>query len=181
MVGQLNELELAQIENHMSLVHAIAIQLTQAANRAEQIIFIVDLKKIKVKTFSNKMLNTALKKVIALATQYFPDLLYKGFIVNAPMSFSQLWSTFESSIPASTLAKIKVIGGPTNSELTSLVLFQSYQYRSHSQHFRRQWEGHGVPKPSVPKKTSLDLIIKSRKKLRTRLKTLRLNCQSSNK
>ena len=121
VAGRLCEQELAQVESHMSLVHGIVLQLTHLANRAEQIILIVDLKKIKVKTFSNKLINTAIKKVIALCTQYFPELLYKGFIVNAPMSFSQFWGTFESLIPPPTLAKFRVIGGATDPEISALV------------------------------------------------------------
>ncbi len=121
MVGQMNEIELAQVENHMSLVHGVALQMTQVGNRCEQIILIIDLKKIKVKTFSNKMITTALKKIIGLSLQYFPEILYKGFIVNAPMSFSQVWGTFESAIPAATLGKFRVIGGPSDPEIVSLV------------------------------------------------------------
>jgi len=121
MIGQMNELELAQVESHMSIVHGAALHLTQLANKADQIILVVDLKKIKVKTFSNKIINAALKKIIGLCVQYFPDFLYKCFIVNAPMSFSQFWGTFESLVPTATHAKIRVIGGPSDPEITSLV------------------------------------------------------------
>ena len=121
MAGQINELELAQIENNMNIVHGLAFQLTQIASRVEQITFIVDLKRIKVKTFSNKMLNTALKKIIGLSQQYFPELLNRAFIVNAPMSFTQVWGTFETLIPASTLAKFRILGGPSDPEITSSV------------------------------------------------------------
>ncbi len=122
MVGRVSEQELAQVESHMSIVHGIALHLTQIANKAEQMVLIVDLKRIKAKTFSNKLVNTALKKIIGLSEQYFPELLYKAFVVNAPMSFSQLWSTYESGIPPATLAKIRVIGGASDPEITALVI-----------------------------------------------------------
>ena len=122
MVGQLSEIELAQVESHMSLVHGVVLHLTQIANKAEQIVLIIDMKKIKVKTFSNKMINTALKKIIGLSLQYFPEFLYKGFIVNAPMSFSQFWDTLSTTIPSSTLSKIRVIGGSSDPEIEHLVL-----------------------------------------------------------
>ncbi len=117
----MSEQEVAQAESHMSLVHGIMLQLSQVANRAEQIVLIIDLKRIKVKTFSNKMINAALKKAIGLGLQYFPGLLAKGFIVNAPMSFSQLWGTYESNIPAETLAKIRVIGGASDPDISVCV------------------------------------------------------------
>ena len=123
-IGKLNELELTQIENHMSIVHGIALQLMQIASRVEQIILIIDLKGIKVKTFSNKIVNNAVKKLIALFTQYFPEVLHKGYIVNAPMAFSQYWSTLEALIPAETRSKFKVTGSATDPGISlSVFLF----------------------------------------------------------
>eukprot|EP01022_Parablepharisma_sp_SALTPOND_P016806 TRINITY_DN2554_c0_g1_i1.p3 TRINITY_DN2554_c0_g1~~TRINITY_DN2554_c0_g1_i1.p3 ORF type:complete len:180 (-),score=10.72 TRINITY_DN2554_c0_g1_i1:979-1518(-) len=179
MVGQMNELELAQVESHMSLVHGIALQLTQIANKAEQAILIVDLKKIRVKTFSNKMVNTALKKIIGLSLQYFPDFLYKGFIVNAPMSFSQVWDSYSTLLPPATLAKIRVIGGPSDPEITSLVLFpQQFLNRYHQQCSQRLWVEAGTLRRNVLRKTSLAME-RSQKKLKER--TTRPSFLSSSK
>ena len=121
MAGHVNEIELFQMENHMTLVHGIMLQLTTIANKNEQMVLIIDLKKIKSKIFSNKMINSALDKIIGLSLQYFPGFLYKGFIVNAPMSFSSLWSKFESRIPVSTREKIRIIGASSDPEISSLV------------------------------------------------------------
>lgn len=120
-MGRLSEQELAQIESHMSIVHGIMLHLTQIANKSEQMTLVIDLKRIKVKTFSNKMVVTALKKIIGLSQQYFPELLHKGFIVNAPMSFSQVWSTYESSMAPETLGKFRVIGGASDPEIVARV------------------------------------------------------------
>jgi hypothetical protein len=111
-------LELQQIETHMSIVHGLAMQLTQIGSRVEQIILIIDLKGIKVKTLSNKIVNSAIKKTIAMITQYFPEMLYKGYIVNAPMAFSQFWSTLGAIIPATTFSKIKVTGSGTDPDIS---------------------------------------------------------------
>jgi len=121
MVGQMNETELNQIENHMNLVHGIALQLAQVASNAEQLILIIDLKKVKSKLYSNKTLNAAIKKAIPLCLKLFPELLYKAFIVNSPMSFSGFWDSISSLLPSNTKSKIKVLGGPSNEEITSLV------------------------------------------------------------
>jgi len=117
MIGKLSELELGQVEDHMSLVHGIALHLTQIADKAEQLVFIVDLKGLKIKALSNKMINTAIKKIISLAIQYFPELLCKGYIVNAPMAFSQYWNNLEPLMPPATYAKFKVTGSPYDSEI----------------------------------------------------------------
>lgn len=121
MVGEVNEVELTQLENHMCLVHGLMLQLVELASRAEQMVLIVDLKKIKPKVLSNKMLITALKKVFALSAQYFPEFLYKGFVVNAPLSFSKLWSTLETQLPSATKDKIRVMGACTHPDILTLV------------------------------------------------------------
>ena len=43
MIGKLSELELGQVEDHMSLVHGIALHLTQIADKAEQLGLVSDL------------------------------------------------------------------------------------------------------------------------------------------
>ena len=121
MVGHINETEITQVENSMDLVHGIILHLAQAASKAEQIILIIDLKKIKPKSFSNKTLSTALKKAISLSLQYFPEFLYKGFIVNAPMSFSTFWDSICALLPETTKKKIRVIGGSSDPEITLMV------------------------------------------------------------
>eukprot|EP00826_Nyctotherus_ovalis_P007480 TRINITY_DN1187_c0_g1_i12.p2 TRINITY_DN1187_c0_g1~~TRINITY_DN1187_c0_g1_i12.p2 ORF type:complete len:121 (+),score=26.27 TRINITY_DN1187_c0_g1_i12:449-811(+) len=117
----MSESELNQVENHMSLVHGIIIQLAQVASTAEQLVLVVDLKKVKTKLFSNKILNTTIRKAIPLCLKYFPELLYKAFIVNAPMSFSGFWDSISSLLPPETKSKVRVLGGSSNEELASLV------------------------------------------------------------
>lgn len=121
MLGGLSEDDLVHLETHLCLVHAAVLQLVVLANRAEQMVLVVDLKGIKVKLLSNKMIFSALKKIISLCLQYFPEFLYKGFIVNVPLSFTKLWNTLEAQLPASTRGKIRVIGGCTHPDIAALV------------------------------------------------------------
>ena len=127
----------------MNIVHGLAMQLTQIGSKVQQIILIIDLKGIKIKTFSNKIVNSSIKKVIAIVTQYFPEILYKGFIVNAPMAFSQYWSTLGSLIPAETLSKFKVTGSSTDAEISLIVFMVHLSYRFLIQFFQNQWVGYG--------------------------------------
>lgn len=122
MVGLINETELNQIENYMNLVYGIILQLVQVASTSEQLILVVDLKKVRAKLFSNKMIINTIKKVIPLCLKYFPELLCKSFIVNSPMSFSGFWDSISSLLPANTKGKVRVIGGGTNEEIISLVI-----------------------------------------------------------
>jgi hypothetical protein len=121
-VGKMKEQELAQIEHYMSIVHGLVLQLSELANTVEQIIVIVDLKGIKLKSLSNKLIIPAIKKVIALSLQYFPEMLFKAFIVNAPMFFQQTWSELEKLMPKPTLDKIRILGSPSDAEINLLVL-----------------------------------------------------------
>lgn len=105
----------------MNIVHGFLLHLVNVANTVEQIIFIIDLKGIKLKTLSNKLLNPALKKTIALCIQYFPEILFKGFIVNTPMFFQQTWNEIEKILPKTTAEKIRVIGKSTDAEINLLV------------------------------------------------------------
>ncbi len=120
-MGKLNETELVQVESHMSIVHAIAIQLTQIAARAEQLVLIIDLKGIKVKVFSNKTINGAIKNLATLCGQYFPEILHKAYIVNAPMAFSQYWDTISLLLPPDVAAKFHVTGSSTDPEIQHYV------------------------------------------------------------
>jgi hypothetical protein len=110
----MDEQELSQIEHYMSLVHGLALQVTEIANRTERLVLVVDLKGLKLKTLNNKMLNAALKRLIPMCSQFFPELLHRGFIVNAPMFFSQLWSTVEKLLSPETRLKLRVIGAPSD-------------------------------------------------------------------
>ena len=120
-VGKIDEQELAQLEHHMALVHALVLQLTLIANGAEQLVLVVDLKGLKMKTMNHKIANAAIRKLIPLCLQYFPNLLYRGFIVNAPMFFQHTWNALTPLLPPATLAKFRVLGGASDHEITALV------------------------------------------------------------
>ena len=120
-VGKLDEQALAQVEHYMALVHALVLDLTQIANHAEQLLLIVDLKGLKLKTLNHKLLLGALKKLIFLAQQYFPHCLYRGYIVNAPMFFQSTWNSLTPLLSPSTLAKFRVLGAPSDPEIAALV------------------------------------------------------------
>lgn len=111
----------------MNITHAIASQLVRIGEEVEQIILVVDLKGLKPKTLTHKILSGALKKIIQCCSQYFPEMLHKAYIVNAPMSFSQVWTTYEPLLPAHTKSKIRIIGSPTDPEITaSVILLKKY-------------------------------------------------------
>lgn len=107
----------------MTIVHGLLAEIAELANKHEQIIFIVDLKGIKLKTLNNKFIGPAIKKIIPLCNQYFPEFLYKGFIVNVPMFFQQTWSELEKLIPKETFGKIRLLGNPTDPEINLLVTY----------------------------------------------------------
>ena len=143
-IGQINEQELSQVEHHMNLVHGLALQLVEIANRTERLVLVVDLKGIKLKTLGNKMLTAALKRLAPMCNQFFPEILHRAYIVNAPMYFSQTWATVEKLLSPGTLAKIRVLGAPTDPEIAALVVYPQTLPRFQKRHFPSQWAAVGI-------------------------------------
>ena len=54
-------------------------------------IAIIDLKGAKLKDLSNKQMVTVYKQAVLEFQRFFQEMLYKAFIVNAPMFFYGLW------------------------------------------------------------------------------------------
>lgn len=88
----------------------------------DQIIAIIDLKGAKLKDCSNKQMVKVYQQAILEFQRFFPEILYKGFIVNAPMFFQGLWEDELSlTIDKSTLQKIEITGAECHNEMIKLI------------------------------------------------------------
>lgn len=87
-----------------------------AGTLIEQSITILDMQ-----GFSMKMMNSRVKNFIKLASSlgqdYYPEVMYKMFIVNAPMLFSGVWTLVKGFIDKKTAAKISILGSKYQKEL----------------------------------------------------------------
>ena len=91
-------------------------------NGVDQIIAIIDLRGAKLKDLSNKQMVQVFKQAILEFQRFFPEILYKAFIVNAPMFFEGLWEDELSvTVDKSTLQKIEITGGEQHPEMAELI------------------------------------------------------------
>jgi hypothetical protein len=65
----------------------------QLNQTVDQLIVIVDLKGIKLKDLSNKQINVIFRSLLIEFTRFYPELLFKCFILNSPLFFESFWDS----------------------------------------------------------------------------------------
>ena len=88
----------------------------QVLEERDQIIWIIDLSG-KIMQLASKKILEALDKIIANLNHFFPDVLYRYYLilfrlvfVNTPMLFDTIWNKFADKIDKATQQKILMIG-----------------------------------------------------------------------
>lgn len=84
-------------------------QLSKESNCIIRGIRIFDLEGLGMQHLSREM-QAYLKSVLGPANKYFPEHLYKAFIINAPSVFSVGWSLIKGFLPERTIKKVEVLG-----------------------------------------------------------------------
>lgn len=88
----------------------------------DQILAIIDLRGAKLKDLSNKQMVMVYKQAILEFQRFFSEMLYKAFIVNAPMFFEGLWEDELSvSVDKTTLQKIEITGSESHPQMLELI------------------------------------------------------------
>lgn len=88
----------------------------------DQIIAIIDLRGAKLKDLSNKSMVQVYKQAILEFQRFFQEMLYKAYIVNAPMFFEGLWEDELSiTVDKTTLQKIEITGSESHPEMLDLI------------------------------------------------------------
>lgn len=86
----------------------------------EQSLTILDLSGISLKMM-NKQVYAFVKLASSTAQDYYPEMLGRMFIVNAPTLFTMVWSTIKGFIDEKTRNKISIHGSKFQTELLELV------------------------------------------------------------
>jgi len=73
-----------------------------------QSLVLIDLEGVGVSTITGEV-RTIMGKVMSIDQDYYPELMYKALIVNAPTSFRVIWSMVKYLLDARTQAKIEVL------------------------------------------------------------------------
>lgn len=62
-------------------------------NGVDQILVIIDMKGSKLKDITNKQMLGVFKQIVLEVQRFFPEMLHKLFVLNAPMFFENVWET----------------------------------------------------------------------------------------
>lgn len=74
--------------------------------RIDQTCLIIDLKKVKTGMFFNKKLRDFLNICARMGQDYYPEILARCFIINAPLLFKGVWSVLSTMLDERTVSKI---------------------------------------------------------------------------
>jgi hypothetical protein len=80
----------------------------KAGKHRYQSVVIIDMDGVGVSTFTGEVRNI-MGKIMAIDQDYYPELMYKALIVNAPTTFRVIWSMIKYLLDSRTQSKIEVL------------------------------------------------------------------------
>ena len=80
----------------------------KAGRHIEQSCTILDLKGVALSSFSS--VYSLVREVSNISQNYYPELLGKMYIINAPMLFTAVWSMVKPLLDEVTVKKISILG-----------------------------------------------------------------------
>jgi len=84
--------------------------------RAFQSVVIIDMDGVGVSTLTGEV-RTIMGRIMQIDQDYYPELMHKALIINAPTSFRIIWGLVKHLLDTRTQEKIEVIGTDYESEL----------------------------------------------------------------
>ncbi|KAJ3296433.1 cytosolic factor, phosphatidylinositol/phosphatidylcholine transfer protein [Rhizoclosmatium sp. JEL0117] len=91
----------------------------KSGRHIEQSLVILDLKGIQLSTFSQ--VYGIVKSVSSIAQDYYPEMLGKMFVINAPMLFTGVWSLVKPMLDEATVQKINILGSSYKEALLTCI------------------------------------------------------------
>lgn len=91
----------------------------KAGVHIEQSCTILDLKGVSLWAFGQ--VASFVKQISSIAQDYYPEMLGKMFIINAPMLFSGVWSVVKPLLDEVTVSKIMILGSSYQSTLLEYI------------------------------------------------------------
>ncbi|TPX57783.1 hypothetical protein PhCBS80983_g03595 [Powellomyces hirtus] len=85
----------------------------------EQSCTILDMKNVYITAFPS--VASLVKQVSAIAQNYYPEMLGKMYIINAPMLFTGVWSIVKGFLDEVTVSKINILGSNYKSKLLETI------------------------------------------------------------
>ncbi|KAI9089463.1 CRAL-TRIO domain-containing protein [Phlyctochytrium arcticum] len=91
----------------------------KAGHYIEQSCTILDLKGVYITQFPS--VANLVKQVSTIAQNYYPEMLGKMYIINAPMLFTGVWSIVKGFLDEVTVSKINILGSSYKSKLLETI------------------------------------------------------------
>ncbi|TPX65758.1 hypothetical protein SpCBS45565_g04929 [Spizellomyces sp. 'palustris'] len=112
------------LKNHVyeyeKLVHYRLPACSKKSGRyLEQSCTILDLKGVYITQFPS--VANLVKQVSTIAQNYYPEMLGKMYIINAPMLFTGVWSVVKGFLDEVTVSKINILGSSYKSKLLETI------------------------------------------------------------
>jgi hypothetical protein len=106
----------------MHIIHVIFPVLSKIHNRrVDRLFYIIDMKDVSVTKFFDSKVLAFLKLLSQMASDYFPELLDKIYIISAPILFRGIWNICKVWLDERTRDKIKIEGGPIFDKLSKFL------------------------------------------------------------
>ncbi|KAG0287603.1 cytosolic factor, phosphatidylinositol/phosphatidylcholine transfer protein [Linnemannia gamsii] len=86
-----------------------------AGRHIEQCCTILDLKGVSLRQFANAF--GFIKRTSAIAQNYYPEMMGKMYVINAPMMFTSVWSMVKPLLDEVTVKKIVILGSSYQADL----------------------------------------------------------------
>ncbi|KAF9115380.1 cytosolic factor, phosphatidylinositol/phosphatidylcholine transfer protein [Mortierella sp. AM989] len=87
----------------------------KAGHHIEQCCTILDLKGVSLRQFANAF--GFIKRTSAIAQNYYPEMMGKMYVINAPMMFTSVWGMVKPLLDEVTVKKIVILGSNYQSTL----------------------------------------------------------------
>lgn len=106
------------IQSYERVINVILPECSRAAGRRiEQCINIFDLTGVNTFTMFVGKTKQFLNLALEIAQNYYPEILYKSFIINAGYLFSGIWMVVKGWLDPKTQAKIQIYAGAAKADL----------------------------------------------------------------
>ena len=109
------------IQYHISQQEKYVKQVAPAASVASgtinyQSVVLIDMKGVGVSTITGEVRNI-MGKIMSIDQDYYPELMHKALIINAPTTFRVIWSMIKYLLDSRTQGKIEVLAVDYKQEL----------------------------------------------------------------
>jgi hypothetical protein len=97
-------------------------ECSKAAGREiTSVISIMDLNGVSISDLMSSNVRTMLSTASQLPQEYYPEIVYRSFIINSPMLFTTFYSVVKLFLDSRTKAALKVLGSKYQKDLLEVI------------------------------------------------------------